>query len=151
MRPDTSRIAFESFVGEHGATIATLTPEAGVRFMLDFYREVRAEGVAALDEDGDTLLFEWGTFDWGRGNHFEIIIQRQFVDAESQDDDAISQLRLTFYFLPTKDRLELKDGARWCDQPKWLSELETFVRDSAAYQAVSASHAAAIELTYGRI
>lgn len=118
--------------------------------MLEFYREVRVEGVAELDENGDTLLFEWGTFDWGKGNHFEIIIHRQFVDAELQDDDAISQLRLIFYFAPTEDRLELKEGGHWCDQPKWLSELETFIRENAAYQAVAKSYADAIELTYGR-
>ncbi len=101
MRPDTSKTAFESLVKERGETIATLTAEAGVRLMLDFYRDVRVEGVAALEEDGDTLLFEWGAFDWGEGNHFEIIIHRQFVDAQLQDDDAISQLRLIFYFAPT--------------------------------------------------
>lgn len=128
--------------------MAALTPEAGVRLMLGFYREVRPEGVRALDEDGDTLLFEWGTFDWGNGNYFEIIIHRQFVDAELQDDDAISQLRLTFYFAPTEDILKLKEGGRWCDQPKWLAEFETFIRDNAAYQAVALSYADAIELTY---
>ena len=148
MRPDTSKAAFESFIREHGSAIATLTPAAGIRLMLDFYREVRAEGVVAFEKDGDTLLFEWGTFDWGKGNHFEISINRQFVDAELQDDDAISQLRLVFYFVPTEARLQLKGGDRWCDQPKWLSDLETFIRDNVVYQSVATSSAEAIELYY---
>ena len=150
MRPDTSRAAFESFVREHGESVVVLTPEAGVRLMLDFYRDVRAEGVAGLDENGDTLLFEWGTFDWGEGSHFQIDICRQFREAKLQDDDAISQLRLVFYFVPTEERLQLKDGRRWCDQPKWLPEFQVFVQENRAYQAVALSHAEIVELSYER-
>jgi hypothetical protein len=151
VRPDTSETAFETFAKEHGETIGVLTARAGLRLMLDFYRDVRAEGVAPLDADGDMLLFQWGTFDWGKGEHFEVEICRQFRDAVLQDDGAMSQLRLVFYFTPTEDLARLKHGERWCDQPKWLSELELFIAQNEAYQAVGTSTSESIELVHAQV
>jgi hypothetical protein len=150
MRPETSKRAFEAFMAEQGGSLSELTPSEGIRFMLEFYRRVRAEGVAQLDENGDTLLYEWGNLDWGKGSHFQLDICRQFVDAELRGDDAISQLKLVFYFPPKENQLRLQHGARWCDQPKWLSKLEFFIWENDAYQALATTAPEGLELIYTR-
>ena len=151
MRPDTAKSEFESFVAQQGSKIAELRPSRGLHLMIEFYRQVRAEGVLELEEDGDTLLYEWGTFDWGNGNYFQVGMTRQFVDAALEGDDAISQLRLIFRFPPTEDLIRLKHGDRWCDQPKWLSEFETYVWGSEVQDALSTAMPEAVDLVYTRI
>ncbi len=151
MKPEASRTAFETLLLERGIEIAALTLGEGVRLMLEFYREDRAEGVRELDEDGDMLLFGWATVDWGKGEHFEIEVCRQLIEAALAGDDAISQLRLVFSFPPTDVLLRLKDGARWCDQPKRLSEFELFILENKAYQVLAMSKPETIELVYHRI
>lgn len=151
MRPETSRAIFEAFVKADGGDIATTAPSEGIRWMLEFYRQIRAEEVAGLDHNGDTLLFEWGTFDWGKGSRFEISISRQFIDASATGDDAISQLRLIYYFAPNPELSEIKNGERWCDQPKWLSDLELFIRKNGAYQTIAMYPPQNVELIYTRV
>jgi hypothetical protein len=71
MRPQQAKTKLEERIKQSGTPTADLTLAQGVRLMLDFYRDVRAQGVD-LDDDGDMLLFQWGTYDWdGAGRTFQ--------------------------------------------------------------------------------
>jgi hypothetical protein len=83
------------------------------------------------------LLFQWGTFDWGEGPRFELDITRQFIEDDEQDDDAISQLCLTFRFEPTAERDALGDGNRWCDGLAEIAGFRQFAMSSAAFLALA--------------
>lgn len=83
------------------------------------------------------LLFQWGVYDWGRGAHFELDITRQFVIAEEEGDDAISQLRCIAYFPASPELRALPAGNRWCESVADASAFSLFVRESAAYKAVA--------------
>ena len=89
--------------------------------MLAFYEAVVPVGCAS--QNGDILLFQWGTYDWGDGKHFEINLTRQFIESAAEDDDAISQLQLVFRFASDKDRHALGAGNRWCNSQ---SEIDRF-------------------------
>ena len=108
--PSTSVNAFEEFVENSGGSLPELTVRAGLAEMLSFYEFVSPGGCTI--ENGDMLLYQWGTNDWGDGTQFEIKITRQFIELDAEDDDAISQLQLTFKFPPDKTTTAIGGGNR---------------------------------------
>ena len=43
----------------------------------EVYRDIRIFGFT--DEEQDMLLFQYGVFDWGQGERFELDLTRQFI------------------------------------------------------------------------
>ena len=146
MTPQNSKAELKKRIGQSG--IAALTPVQGIRLMLDFYKEVRAEDCEP-DEDGDMLLFQWGTYDWGQGRAFQFDITRQFIVSEDEDNDAISQLSFKFHFMPSAGLDAIKGGNRWCSGPDELADFEAFIIASDAYRAVQALQPSKVTLEYG--
>jgi hypothetical protein len=68
MKPRSSKKAFLKLIANANRHLDTLEPAEGVELMLAFYRDERAAG-CPIDADGDMLLFQWGTYDWGEGDH----------------------------------------------------------------------------------
>jgi hypothetical protein len=121
MTPSNSVDAFETFVEASGHSLVNITPLEGIAQMFNFYKAVPAEGCSG--DSGDMLLFQWGTYDFGEGIEYMVDITRQFIESSKDDDDAISQLQLTFRFAPTPDSNVIGAGDHWC---KSLNELEPF-------------------------
>src|SRR5690554_5476422 len=92
--PRKLRKAFVTFLAGAGVDLAT-SPDAGLRALIDFYANVRADGYDP-GADEDMLLFQWGTYDWGEGERFEIDLVRQVMVNE-----AIWQLHLTYRYPPS--------------------------------------------------
>jgi hypothetical protein len=142
MKPADSPAAFASFVNSKGLSVSQCTPRQGVEQMFSFYRSVQPVGCGG--PNGDMLLFQWGTYDWGAGRNFELNITRQFVEDDEQDDDAISQLSLTFRFEPTAERDALGDGNRWCDGPTEFDIVREFAMSSPSLLAVADERAVVV-------
>jgi hypothetical protein len=86
-----------------------------------------------LDEQGDMLLFQWGTYDWGDGPSFEYNITRQLIVAgHDEPDDAIWQLLLTVRYNPDVQNADIESGNRWCEHPSQVDTLLQFVETSEA-------------------
>ena len=118
--------------------------------MLDFYRDIRASGLD-LDKQDDMLLFQWGTYDWGRGEHFEVDITRQLVFQDREDEEArIWQLSLRFEFAPSPELRALGDQNKWCDLPSDLPDFSAFVLTSPAMAMAANSQAVQVSLVYER-
>jgi hypothetical protein len=149
MKPVESPVAFASFVSSRGMTVSLCTPRQGVELMLEFYQSTKPDGCDA--PNGDMLLYQWGTYDWSKGRHFELNITRQFIEDGLQDDDAISQLSFTFHFDPTAELDRLGDGSRWCDGPSEFSTIRDFVLSSTAFLAVADQAAGAVELGHSYV
>jgi hypothetical protein len=133
MMPSNSVNTFEEFVENRGGSLPRLTARTGVAEMLSFYESVLPTG--CTNENGDMLLFQWGTYDWGDGTRFEINITRQFIESAAEDDDAISQLRLTFRFPPDKDTAALGNGNRWCHSRSEIHPFREFISSNLAFLA----------------
>lgn len=131
MVPSNSVDAFETFVEGVGGSLPELTVRQGVARMLEFFELVPVE--ACVDDQGDMLLFQWGTYDWGDGKHFSINITRQFIESKMEGDDAISQLQLTFKFPPTKESATLGSASRWCKGKADIEDFRRFVFSSKAF------------------
>lgn len=135
MSPDTSAAAFESFLLQRGIQLSSMDIPQLVESALSFYEIVKASSLAE-GSGTDMLLFQWGVYNWGQGEHFEFDITRQFVSADGEDDDAISQLRCTAYFEPLPALRALPESNRWCESWADLPAFSMFVRESAAYRSV---------------
>lgn len=133
MTPSTSVNTFEEFVESRGGSFPALTVRSGVAEMLTFFESVFPTGCTG--ENGDMLLFQWGTYNWGDGTQFEINITRQFIESAAEDDDAISQLQLTFKFPPGKDSAEFGSGNRWCNSQSEIDPFRDFIFSNRAFLA----------------
>lgn len=137
---------FRKFVENHGLAIERLTPYLALDAMFAFYREIPASD--CLECEQDMLLFQWGTYDWGKGRHFEIDITRQFIRGEGEDDD-IWQLSLTVRVPPEPALEALERGHRWCQCREDLELFQGFVAASAAFKAVGQREDGRTELRFG--
>ncbi|MBL8524152.1 MAG: hypothetical protein JNN20_10715 [Betaproteobacteria bacterium] len=146
MAPSESISVFSSFAKANGVNISGCTPREGLEQMFLFYQSVAPKGCD--QPNGDMLLFQWGTYDWGAGKHFELNITRQFIEQAFDDDDAISQLSLTFKFAPTLDLVSIGDGNRWCDGPTEFELVRGFAFSSSAFIVVADHNAHVVELTH---
>lgn len=140
MNPAESLAAFEDFARARGLDLRASTPREGIAAMLAF----RA-AMACPDCADDMLLYQWGSYDWGAGRHFELDISRQFIESALEDDDAISQLSLTYKYQPNAQLEALGEGNCWeQDSP----DFHEFIFSSAAFKAVADLQADQLELSY---
>jgi hypothetical protein len=103
--------------------------------MTSFFRDVRAEDCDRAS-DGDMLLYQWGSYDWGRGQRFEFDVTRQLIPIGGDDDD-IWQLNLTIRFDPEDHLLGLGAGDRWCNSVEELSDFVAHVVGTEPFLSVA--------------
>ena len=147
MKPGAAKSRFLKRLQAAELSLTALTLAAGVEAMLAYYAEERAEG-CPLDQDGDMLLFQWGTHDWGDGPVFEVSIVRQLMVADDEDEEP-RQLDLRFRFTPAAGA-SAGQANRWCESPDELPEFRQFVTGSEALKAVGRLVPESVELRYGR-
>src|SRR5260221_2353432 len=142
MTPSSSQGELQRRLESVGFTLETLKPDDGIGVMFDFYQQVRADG-CMFPPERDTLLYQWGIYDWGQGRFFELDLTRQFIlsgdDPNDPDDDTMSQLRLTFYYQPTSVFEAMQSGNRWCQTPEDIPQFKSFVISTAAYEVTTSS------------
>ena len=148
MKCDEASGQFEKRLSERGVELSKATPDPGFAEMFAFYRDVRPVDCAPVDSDGDMLLYQWGTYDWGEGKYFNLNLTRQFILQGLEDDDAIFQLGLTFFYQPSHVLDGLIQGNRWCHSPAELTDFQQFVLSSEAYSTARGLTPAKVELRY---
>ena len=131
--PEHAAGALAAFLPAQHLDIDTSSTTAVMEGMLRFYESVAAAGLAD-EPDADMLLFEWGVYDWGRGEQFEVSLTRQFAIADEEGDDALSQLRLVASFAATPEAKQLPAGNLWCDRHIDTPHLRRFMADHKALQ-----------------
>ena len=150
MKTQAAKTEFESLLSQDNLTLAALSLPDAIRLVFDFYRRMRAED-CHLDEDGDMLLYQWGTYDWGQGRTFQVELTRQFIENGTEDDDGISQLALVFHFNPTPELDALETGNEWCHSPDELDPFKATITSSEAYRAIVSSKPEKVTLEFGGV
>jgi hypothetical protein len=136
MRTADAERVFRERLRKRGLTPESTTPRSGLDALLSFYREVRASDVE-LAQDGDMLIYQWGVYDWGDGERFELGLTRQLICGSGGDDD-IWQLSLAYRYPQSNELSELGSGASdWFSDPDDLGELIAFIEESAPYQRLA--------------
>ena len=146
VKPTESVAQFEGVVESAGYFVPDLVPRIALGQMLSFYSSAHAQGCAGAS--GDMLLFEWGTYNWGEGESFELCLSRQFLEAGGEGDDGISQLRLVFKYPPDTQLSALGEGNRWCASRGEAGEFERFVQASQPFQVVADLEAPSVSLSH---
>lgn len=141
MQIEDSETALCAFAKQRGLDVAAPTSATdAASAWLSFYEQVRATGtVEDPDAWPDTLLFEFGTTEALPGHyeaHFYINLTRQFISAEGEDDDAMSQLVWMLEYQPTEDLRALGHYTEWCDT---VNALEPFRKSVLGSPALSAA------------
>lgn len=67
------------------------------------------------------LLFQYGIFDWGQGERFELDLTRQFINK----DNDISQLKSTICFEASRKLSSISEMSAWCSG---TCELDSFIQ-----------------------
>ncbi len=129
-----------------GIPLEQLNARQGMDLMLAFYEQLRAE-CSPLNEDGDMLLFQWGTYNFSGSPIFQLDITRQCM---VPNEDEPHQLSLTFYYNTTEVTESLKSGNKWCYRPDKLREFRQFIDDSAAFSAYADSKPSLVELDFSQ-
>lgn len=66
------------------------------------------------EEGGDLLLAQFGTYDWGEGEHFEVDLTRQFAFFDDEGEYShMTHLSCTFEFEVTEEFRGLGSGDLW--------------------------------------
>jgi hypothetical protein len=146
MKAKRAKQEFEKLIRRSGERVGSLSPSRGLEMMMAFYRTVRFDDVD-LAADGDMLLYQWGTYDWGEGESFEFDITRQLILGIGEDED-IFQLSLTFKFQPTVALRQLGAGNRWCHSLEEVEEFRSFIDSSPAIIAVRQATPSRVQLEY---
>lgn len=134
MLPSSSVSVFQDIIAAAGKMVDRLAAADAVEHMLAFYRDVRAAG--CMEEEGDMLLFQWGTYDWGQGQTFQFDLRRQFIQPGDEDEDGMSQFALTLHYAPEERLLALGNGDQWCESPAGAGDFRESILASEAYRAV---------------
>lgn len=145
MRSDEAKDRFEELLSqrENGTH-----PEDIVSCMLDFYRDERVTD-CRIEDDGDMLLYQWGTYDWGQGRWFDLNITRQFIPTDDEDE-GVFQLSVSAKYSPSAELDSLASGNQWCGSPDELSQFEDFLGRSAAMKNLSGRSCDKLEIEYNQ-
>src|SRR5690349_6473667 len=115
----------------------TLTADAVVDISVDLFHEIKAENVAAGQED-DMLLFQYGTYNWGdaNGEHASFNITRQL---RLQDEDEFYQLSFSLIYEPASlNGIEAYNC--WSVDFDTLKAWITNIKASPGYQKLIQTH-----------
>lgn len=148
--PERSRAALLRFLTLRTLDIDLSPPSSLMEAVIDFFEHDAAGGLAD-DPSADMLLFEWGVYDWGQGADFQISMTRQFIVADRQDDDAISQLRLVLYHPPAPEAQALKAGNYWCDRKADTPHLRAFLASHEALRLASSLQRLRAEIVWSPV
>lgn len=136
MRPRGAKSEFEKVIGRSGRSLPVLMPDTALELMAGFYREQRVVN-AALDEDQDMLLCQWGVYDLEGEEVFRFDVIRHFIENGTEDEDGMSQLVLGCIYAPAAELHVLQSGEIWCHTPEHITAFEGEVTASAAFRAVN--------------
>jgi len=104
-------------------------------YIFELYEQKRVTNTS-IDDDGDMLLYQWGSYEWGEGKYFELNITRQTMgtfDDPDEQSDSMKQLGVTFKYQETASVTDIKGGNFWCNQPDSLSEFANQIFNHVAY------------------
>jgi hypothetical protein len=140
---------FKRFIEQRGLALSSMAAPDAVLSMVEFYRTVRCTDVAP--ERGDALLYQWGLYNWGKGEHFEFNLTRQLIRRGGAADSDIHQLSLTLFFTPSPEFADVGKSDRWCWSVADLAPFESFIRQGQTYLAVATAMPISSGLAYGTV
>jgi hypothetical protein len=140
---ETVRVAFERRLSQ---PVSELSLHDLYAALFSFYREDRPKGAISEDEDGDMLLFQWGSYDWhdSAGLLFECALVRQIIWPDQDGEARIFQLSVRQRRPVTADLKTSDSGEIWCRRLSGLGLFQDAVVSSAPYRICDAAGGSAV-------
>lgn len=145
MKPENSLEVFKNMALSNGVDILQCTLQVGFNQMFYFFENVVPVGCL---EDEARLLFQWSCFKRGPDELYRLDLTRQFIESRAPDDDAISQLSLTFCYLPEDILRKLGHQSVWFEEADGIDHFRQFVFSSPAYLGVANKKPVQVELQF---
>lgn len=150
MRPSNSLQRLHSFLSAHGlAASGVLAPQL-VEMAILFFREVYSAGLDS-NPSSDMLLYQWGVFNFGQGEHFQFGITRQFIEVGSGGDHGMSQLSFVAYYAPTPELRKIRVSNRWCESRQEVKNFHAYILASEAYAAVKTQQPVFVKVAWNKV
>lgn len=86
-------------------------PARGLLEAFERFAQIPVVDAAPADEDGDGVLAQFGTADFGTGREFQVDLTRQFI--EPGEDGTMWQLSCALTWPPTPETDALGSGELW--------------------------------------
>jgi len=153
MIPSESTAALIDFARQRGVVLESATPAQGIDAMIQFFRAVRPM-TALVEGAGDMLLYQWGVYRFSGSPSFQLNLTRQFielVEEEGEEEEVMSQLRLTFHFAVSPISEALGKQNRWCESMNSLDDFSRFITLSAPYAALRDSKPERVGIEWGLV
>jgi hypothetical protein len=132
MDAERAERAFRDYLEGKGLNEKDLSLSSFVSIFIGYYNDVQFPELDPAS-DGDLLLFQYGTYDWGEGRYFEVDFTRQFYEVFHENDDhEIYQQRFTFYFAPAQFE-SVASFKTWSSSHQDLEDFESAIKQSVGY------------------
>jgi hypothetical protein len=145
-----ARRNLEQLAVGRGLDLAGMNRTAAVDLVLDWYRNERAADADPLPDDGDGLLFQYGTWPFSGEPMFHYDLTRQFALKE-HGEQTLWQLSLALLYTPTPETSALRGNSDWCFDPAEAGLLRTTIESSPATLHVSGRQPQAVTLDFGLV
>jgi len=142
-----AREHLERRAANHRIDLTSLDGPAAVDLILGWFEEERADDAVPLEEDGDGILFQWGTYKFAGSATFQYDVTRQFT-LEDDGERELWQLSLRLQFAPTPESAALGENYHWCFDPTHVPELRQAIELSPATGYVSARRPGKVTLEF---
>lgn len=110
MRIAESKQRLLDMLNQHGDVATAGRASTLLDVFLPFAR-IPAEDAAPIDEDGDGILAQFGSYDFRGRPEFQVDLTRQFI--EPNEDPVMWQLHCTMYWASTPETDALGSGDLW--------------------------------------
>lgn len=134
MKPDKSKAEFKRFTKANGVNPLKSSVQEGFGQMFDFFKTTKIDG--CYHEDGDMLLFQWGTYERNGKRLFTIDLTRQFYEIKRGEFAGASHLSLAYHFDAAPDFDLIGGGSRWLHGADDVDEFIDFVMNTDALAAI---------------
>ena len=112
--------------------------------LVDFYETLKPSDAVPEDEDGDMLLFQWGT----DGPNFTLNLTRQIIYPDGDLDQEIWQLGLAYSYELTDLLASLKSGSEWCHSTPKAAEFRGSIMGTSAFSTCLVRTPVAADLSW---
>lgn len=117
--------------------------------LVNFYETVKPNDAVPENEDGDMLLFQWGTNRWAKdGPDFTLNLTRQIIYPDGDLDQEIWQLGLTYNYELTGTLTSLKSGNEWCHSTPQAAEFRDVIMGATAFSTCLENTPVAVDLSW---
>lgn len=102
-----------------------------IKLVLHLYKTCRVDNTD-LEEEGDMLIFQWGSHHLNENDYFTIDITRQII--YKSDEDIMQQLEVIFKYPANLFTPTFSADNQWCAAPNEVNDFEGFIEQNNAFK-----------------